>query len=114
MKYLAGEGYAIPPSTLSRDVTARVEQVDHVIELVQHLLEPQLVDLVNDDEEHLVMFGSLRPRALQREQLVDGEIAAVGNRAIFNGYSLPPLSPCLVRVLPPKKMARGTGVAPPA
>ena len=41
------------------------------IELVQQLLEPQLVDLVNDDEEHLVVLGPLGARLLQREQLVD-------------------------------------------
>ena len=45
---------------------ARIEQRDHVIDFVQHLLEPQLVDLVNDDEQHLVVFGAFGSRALQR------------------------------------------------
>ena len=54
----------------------------HVIELVQELLEPQLVDLVNDDEEHLVVLGPLRARLLQREELVDAQVAAVGDGGI--------------------------------
>ena len=52
--------------------SSRVEQRDHMIDLVQHLLEPQLVDLVDDDEEHLVVFGAVGTRPLKREQLVDG------------------------------------------
>jgi hypothetical protein len=35
-----------------------LEQPHHVIELVQELLEPELVDLVDDDEQHLVVLGS--------------------------------------------------------
>ena len=46
---------------------ARLEERDDVIDFVQHLLEPQLVDLVNDDEEHLVVFGAFGARALQRQ-----------------------------------------------
>ena len=63
---------------------AGLEQDDHAIDFVQHLLEPQLVDLVNDDEEHLVMFGAFRARPLQLEQLVDREIAAVGDGGILH------------------------------
>ena len=37
-----------------------------VIELVQHHLEPELVDLVDDDEERLVVLGPVRERLLQR------------------------------------------------
>ena len=36
-----------------------VEQSLQVVELVQHLLEPELVDLVDDDEEHLVVLRAL-------------------------------------------------------
>src|SRR5688500_13279428 len=36
------------------------EQLPYTIELVQQFLEPQLVDLVNDDEEQLVVFRSVR------------------------------------------------------
>ena len=55
---------------------ARLEERDDVIDFVQHLLEPQLVDLVNDDEEHLVVLGAFGARALERQQLVDGEVAS--------------------------------------
>jgi len=37
-------------------------------ELVQEQLEPQLVNLVHDDEEHLVVLFRLRTRLLQSEQ----------------------------------------------
>jgi hypothetical protein len=56
------------------------EQLADEIDLVQQLLEPQLVDLVNDDEEQLVVFGSIGSRPLQREQLVDAEIPAICQR----------------------------------
>ena len=32
-------------------------------------------DVVDDDEEHLVMLGPFGPRPLQREQLVNGQVA---------------------------------------
>ena len=70
--------------------SSRVEQRHHAIDLVQHLLEPQLVDLVNDDEQHLVVLGPVRARPLQREQLVDREIAAVGDRQRLPSASLLP------------------------
>ena len=46
---------------------------------MQHLLEPQLVHLVDDDEEQLVVLGPGRAGTLQREQLVDVQIAVVGD-----------------------------------
>src|SRR3984957_16328146 len=46
-------------------------------QLVQQLLEPQLVDLVDDDEQHLVVLG--RPGLLRREQLVQPQVAGVGD-----------------------------------
>ena len=51
----------------------------HAIELVQQLLEPQLVHLMNDDEEHLVVLGTGRPRLLQRQELFELQIGAVGD-----------------------------------
>jgi hypothetical protein len=45
---------------------------------VEHHLEPQLVDLVDDDEEHLVVVLRLRLRPLQRDKLIDAQIRAVG------------------------------------
>ena len=45
----------------------RSQQLHHAIELVEDLLEPELVDLVDHDEEQLVVLvGS---RLLQLEQL---------------------------------------------
>ena len=46
------------------------------VELVQQLLEPELVDLVDDDEEHLVVLGPVGQRRLQLEQLVDAQVGA--------------------------------------
>jgi hypothetical protein len=43
-----------------------------VDELVDHLLEPQLVHLVDDDEEELVVL--VGPGTLGREDLVESEI----------------------------------------
>ena len=37
----------------------------HLVDLVQHQLEPEFVHLVDDDEEHLVVLGRLGPRLLQ-------------------------------------------------
>ena len=54
----------------------------HVVELVQHLLEPELVDLVDDDEEQLVVLGPVGARLLEVEELVDVEVAAVGDGGI--------------------------------
>ncbi len=46
-------------------------------ELVQQLLEPQLVDLVDDDEQHLVVLA--RPGLLRRKQLIEPQVAGVGD-----------------------------------
>src|SRR5881396_2073851 len=48
----------------------RAQQLLQVVELVQHFLEPQLVDLMDDDEERLVMFELTRARSLKREELI--------------------------------------------
>ena len=61
-----------------------LEQQRRAIDLVQDLLEPELVDLVNDDEEQLVVLGPFGARALEIEQLVDVEVAAVGDRRIHH------------------------------
>ena len=58
------------------------QQLTHTIELVQQLLEPQLVDLVNDDEEELVVFGPGGARLLQGEEIVHAQVAAVGYGAV--------------------------------
>src|SRR5690349_25155333 len=48
-----------------------------LIELVEDRLEPELTRLVDDDEEQLVRVFRSRPRALQRQELVECEIRAV-------------------------------------
>ena len=59
------------------------------IELVQQLLEPELVDLVNDDEQHLVVLGPVRARLLQRQELVDLQVGAVrdGRPCVVVGHA---------------------------
>src|SRR5690349_17197593 len=89
------------------------QQRDHMIDFMQQLLEPQLVDLVNDDKEHFVMLGSFRARPLQREQLVNGEICAVSNRAIHSQSLLLPCLRLSCRASVPKKMGGSAGVAAP-
>ena len=57
------------------------EQLRHAIDLVQHLLEPELVDLVNDDEQHLVVLRPFRARLLQGEEFVDLQVGVVCGRS---------------------------------
>ena len=45
--------------------------------LVQDLLQPQLLGLVDDDEQHFVVF--VRDRMLGRQQVVQRQIAGVGD-----------------------------------
>ena len=63
-----------------RGPCALLEQALQAAHLVEDLLEPELVDLVDDDEEHLVVFRAVAQRPLQRQQLVDLEVARVGER----------------------------------
>ncbi len=56
---------------------ARLQLGLELAQLMQQLLEPQLVDLVGDDEQHLVVLG--RPGLLGREQLVQAQVAGVGD-----------------------------------
>src|SRR5215213_6301669 len=53
------------------------EQRLEMVQLVEDLLEPKLVDLMNHDEEHLVVLWSLRQRRLEREQLFDSQVFSV-------------------------------------
>src|SRR5947208_5251533 len=59
------------------------EQLLQVIELVQHFLEPQLVDLMDDDEEGLVMLELAGTGRLERQELVELQIVGIGD-----GHSL--------------------------
>ena len=45
---------------------------------MQQLLEPQLVDLVDDDEEQLVVL--LGARALRAQDVVERQVGRVGQR----------------------------------
>ena len=47
-------------------------------ELVQEQLEPELVDLVDDDEQRLVVLGRAGLRLLQIEEPVELQVAGVG------------------------------------
>jgi tryptophan 2,3-dioxygenase len=51
LKYLSGEGYAIPPAALSRDVTARIEPSEEV--------QSTLIDLYRRDPKHAEMCERL-------------------------------------------------------
>src|SRR5436189_6368383 len=44
----------------------RAKQLLEKVQLVQHFLEPQLVDLMDDDEECFVVLQLARPRRLER------------------------------------------------
>src|SRR5262249_47383375 len=48
-----------------------------LLDFVEHLLEPKLEDLGDDDEQHLVVLGRGRARLLEVEQALDVEIAGV-------------------------------------
>jgi hypothetical protein len=50
----------------------------YFFKLMQQLLEPKLVGLMNDDEKHLIVFRRRGARALQPEQLLQIEIVGVG------------------------------------
>ena len=60
--------------------------VEHAVadrlELEDQLLEPQLVRLVDDDEQQLVVHGRIRPQLLQRQELGDLQVRAVGEEAL--------------------------------
>ena len=58
-------------------------EIPDALELEQQLLEPQLVDLVHGDEQQLVVGRRLAEQVLQREQLGNLQIAAVGELAIL-------------------------------
>jgi hypothetical protein len=69
----------------------RFEELHDAIELVQQFLEPELVDLVDDDEQRLVVFWSRGARLLQRQEIVELEIALVcrGRLRVFRHGARP-------------------------
>src|SRR4029450_3926283 len=58
------------------------EPLPDAVEFVQQLLEPELVYLMDDDEEQFVVLRPLRTRLLQRKQFVDFQIARIRNGRI--------------------------------
>jgi hypothetical protein len=57
-----------------------LEEADRRVQLVQQLLEPQLVDLMDHDEQQLVVMRRIAQPLLQREQLGDAQVRTVGQR----------------------------------
>ena len=57
---------------------ARFERPLDLCELVEELLEPELIDLVDDDEQELVVLrpviGAHRERFLRRQDLLQPEV----------------------------------------
>ena len=56
--------------------------------LVEDQLEPQLRDLVLDDEQQLVVLGRGADRLLRAEQLVELQVSLVANLAVRAGSRL--------------------------
>lgn len=54
-----------------------IQGIHRIVDLVQELFEPEFVDLMDDDEQHLVVMCGTRERLLKIEQLVDLEIGTV-------------------------------------
>ena len=54
------------------------EAIADRLQLEQQLLEPELVRLVDHDEQELVVDGGIRQELLEREELRELQVAAVG------------------------------------
>ena len=61
----------------SRGQVVAVEREHSGVQFVQYLFEPQLVNLMDDDEEHFVVMRRTRERLLQGEELVNFKIGSV-------------------------------------
>jgi len=55
------------------------EPLPNTIEFVQQLLEPELVDLMDDYEEQFVMLRPVRAGLLQRKKFIDFQVVRVRN-----------------------------------
>jgi hypothetical protein len=47
--------------------------------LVENLLEPELIDLMNGDEQQLIVLRSIGEWLLQRQEFIDLEIGRIGD-----------------------------------
>ena len=59
------------------------DEISDRLEFEDELLEPQLVDLVDDDEQQFVMRRRIGQQTLGREDLGDLEVAAVGELPVL-------------------------------
>src|SRR5689334_16858605 len=57
----------------------RAQERLQIVELVQHLLEPELVDLMDDDEERFVVLELARTGSLERQQLLEPQVTRIGD-----------------------------------
>src|SRR5262245_45136471 len=69
----------------------RAQLLGQVVALVQDLLEPELVDLMDDDEQQFVVFGAVRAlttRRLLAQQALEPQVARIvqglGHRRSFH------------------------------
>jgi len=60
------------------------------VQLVEHLLEPELIDLMDHDEEHLVVLRPFGAGLLQGEQLIQVQVSGIGQSHKFILRHLPP------------------------
>ena len=70
--------HAIQDLDRARQLVA-LQAFDRGVELVQDQLEPQLGDLMLDDEQHLVVLGRIADRLLRAQQLVELQIGVVAD-----------------------------------
>jgi hypothetical protein len=82
----------------ARDV-AGAHGIARGLELEDDLLEPQLIDLMHDDEQELVVGGRIRQQFLEVQQLRDLEIAPVGELPVLFAEARGPAMAQLVAVL---------------
>jgi hypothetical protein len=69
--------------------------VPHRLEFEQEFLEPQLVDLMDNDEQQLVMRGWITERTLRVEYVLEAQVAAIGEATAL--LSEPPVARLLVQ-----------------
>jgi hypothetical protein len=60
-----------------------VHGVPNGFQLEKDFLKPELIGLMDDDEEQLVVRGRIGEQALQLEQLRNPQVRAVGKLAVF-------------------------------
>jgi len=92
-------GHDLAHVLLGHDLPAHHRQ--HVVELEDDLLEPQLEGLVDDDEQQLVVGRWVAQRLLGGQQLIEVEVRPVVDGLLHTGHR--PDATCLRgrRVMPP-------------